>query len=32
MGNSVTVFSRQLKLLDYGDEFTRRKLEEKQEK
>lgn len=32
VGSSVTVYSRQLKLLEYGDEYTRRKMEDKQEK
>lgn len=32
LGNNVTVFARSLKLLDFGDDYTRRQLEDKQEK
>lgn len=32
VGNRVTVFSRQLKLIDYGDQFTANKLGSRIEK
>ncbi|MEW5319871.1 MAG: hypothetical protein WDW38_010990 [Sanguina aurantia] len=32
MGSTVVVFSRQLKIIDYGDEYTRRQLESSSER
>ena len=32
IGSTVTVYSRQLKLIDYGDEYSRRQLEERSAK
>ena len=32
IGATVTVYSRQLKLLDYADEFTRKRLSDRQER
>lgn len=32
VGSTVTLFSRQLKLTDYGDDYTRKKIESKSER
>ncbi len=32
VGSTITVFARQLKLIDYGDEYTRKAIESKSEK
>jgi hypothetical protein len=32
VGSSITIYSRQLKLIDYGDDYTRAQLEAKSER